>query len=129
MATLWYVAAGSAAGGVARYLVSTLVQQRAATPFPVGTLVVNVTGSLAIGILLRYALATPEVTPELRALLATGFCGGYTTFSAFSHETAALLGQGDYRRAAAYVVVSVLASLAATLAGIALAEQAIAHRR
>jgi len=85
-----YVAAGSAIGGVARYLLSLAIQQRATTPFPVGTLVINVTGSLLLGFLLRYATASSTMSPEARALLTTGFCGGYTTFSTFSYETVAL---------------------------------------
>src|SRR5215212_6483879 len=96
---LWYVALGSAVGGVSRFLLGTLIQQRAGTLFPVGTLVINVTGSLILGFVLRYALATPEVSPQVRALLTTGFCGGYTTFSTFSFETMTLAEGGELRRA------------------------------
>ncbi len=95
----------------------------------VGTLVVNVTGSLLLGFLLRYALATPAITPEVRALLTTGFCGGYTTFSTLSYETIALIEDGDYRRAALYVALSLLLSLVGTWAGLALAREVLAARR
>ena len=119
---IWYVAVGSAAGGVVRFLLSTAIQQRASTTFPVGTLVVNITGSLALGFVLRYALGSSTVSPEMRVLLTTGFLGGYTTFSAFSFETAALLESGDHARATGYVLASVVVSLLGTFAGIALAN-------
>jgi CrcB protein len=125
---LWYVAAGGAVGSVCRYLLGAWLQGRADVAFPVGTLVVNVSGSLVLGFLLRYALASPGVTPEVRALLTTGFCGGYTTFSTFSYETIALMEDGDYRRAAIYVIASVVVSLAATLLGIAAANVVLGAR-
>ncbi|HEU4564719.1 MAG TPA: fluoride efflux transporter CrcB [Gemmatimonadaceae bacterium] len=126
---IWYVAAGSAAGGVARWLLGTFVQQRVGGVFPAGTMLVNITGSLLLGFLLRYALQTPAVSPEVRALLATGFCGGYTTFSTFSYETAALLEDGDYRRAALYALASVVLSLVGTYLGFALARTVLDIRR
>lgn len=126
---IWFIAAGGAAGSVCRFLLSSVLQQRLATSFPAGTLVVNVTGSVLLGFLLRYALDTPALSPEVRALLTTGFCGGYTTFSTFSYETVALLQGGDYRRAAAYVLGSVAVSLLGTLAGIEAARVLLAARR
>jgi CrcB protein len=123
---IWYVAAGSALGGTTRYLLGSLLQQRLGGEFPLGTLVINVTGSLLLGFLMRYALATPAVSPELRGLLTTGFCAGYTTFSTFSYETATLLEDGDYRRAALYVLLSLLLSLAAMLLGFAAARRLLA---
>ena len=125
---IWLVAAGSAAGGVARYLVSVAAQQRLGTTFPVGTLMVNVTGALLVGFLMRYALASPGVSAEVRAVLTTGFCGGYTTFSAFSFETAALLDTGDYRRAAVYVSANIVLSLAAVYLGAAGARELLSWR-
>ena len=125
---LWWVAAGGAVGSVARYALGTLVQERAGT-FPLGTLLVNVSGSLLMAFIVEYALATPAVSREMRALLTTGFCGGYTTFSAFSYETVRLAQEGDYRRAGFYVLVSVAGSLAAALAGFAFAREILAWRR
>ena len=118
---LLYVAAGSAAGGVCRVLLASMLQQRSASTFPVGTLVVNLTGSIALGFLLRYALAAPGMSLEMRALLGAGFLGGYTTFSTFSYESIALIETGDYGRAASYVIASVVLSLLGTFAGIVLA--------
>jgi CrcB protein len=123
--TFWAVALGAGVGGVSRYLLASAIQQRAGTTFPWGTLVVNVSGSLLLGFLLRYALATPSFSAEMRALLTTGFCGGYTTFSTYSYETAALLEDGQYSRAGLYAAASVLLALAGTVAGFALAREAI----
>jgi fluoride exporter len=129
MNLLWYVALGSAVGGASRFALSTFVQQRASSAFPFGTLIVNITGSLILGFVLRYALSSPSVSAEMRALLTTGFCGGYTTFSTFSYESIALIEDGDYRRAAIYIVLSVVVSLIATFLGIAAAGQLLAARR
>src|SRR5579871_4865893 len=84
------VAVGGALGCISRYFVTMLVQQRAGSGFPVATLLINVTGSLLLGFLMRYALQSAVIGPESRAMLTTGFCGGYTTFSTFSYETALL---------------------------------------
>jgi CrcB protein len=96
---LWYIAAGSALGGVGRYLLGGLIQRAGDTGFPLGTLVINITGSFLLGLFLRYAVDTPTITPEWRAFLTIGFCGGYTTFSTFSYETVALLEDGEWTRA------------------------------
>ena len=128
MRTFWAVAVGAALGGVARYYLASALQQRLGATFPWGTLVVNVTGSLLLGVLIRYALATPTVSVEMRALLTTGFCGGYTTFSTYSYETATLLEDGQYGRAGAYALGSVVVALGATFAGFMLARELIALR-
>jgi fluoride exporter len=128
MTLLWYVALGSAIGGAARFALSTFIQQRAGS-FPIGTLVVNITGSLAVGFMLRYALGSTSVSAETRALLTTGFCGGYTTFSTFTYETIKLMEGGDYRGAASYIAASVGLSLVATFLGIVAAAELLATRR
>jgi CrcB protein len=125
---LWYIAIGSAIGGLSRYLVGGAVQRLAAGTFPVGTLLVNVTGSFLLGAILRYGIDTPSVTPELRAFLTVGFCGGYTTFSTFSYETAALLEDGEWSRAALYVALSVAVSVVATFLGFIAAREVIVIR-
>ena len=126
---IWYIAFGSAVGGVARFLLGGAVQRVAGSTFPVWTLLVNVTGSLLLGFLMRYLLEGSPTSPEVRALLTTGFCGGYTTFSTFSFETIALLEQGDIRRGVLYIVLSVSLSLLATLGGMGLAREVMAFRR
>lgn len=120
----WWVAVGSAVGGASRYGLALAIQQRAGVGFPWGTLIVNVTGSFLLGFLFRWTIAT-HASPELRALLTTGFCGGYTTFSTFSLETVRLMEDGEYRRAGLYIALSVGISLAATLAGISAARELV----
>jgi CrcB protein len=119
-----YIAFGGLVGTVARYLLQGWVQQRAgAALFPLGTLAVNLAGSLALGFVLRYATGSSLVSPELRAGAAIGFCGAFTTMSTFGYETTALLVAGDYRRAALYVAGSVLGCIVAVFAGAALANK------
>jgi fluoride exporter len=125
---LLYVALGSAIGGVSRYLLGGLFQRMLDTTFPTGTLLVNISGSFLLGAILRYAIETPTLSPEIRALLTVGFCGGYTTFSTFSYETVALLEDGEWTRAGLYVGVSVLLSLVGVLLGLALAREVIILR-
>jgi CrcB protein len=117
MRVIWYVALGGALGSALRYLVGLTVQSRAGLDFPVGTLAVNLTGCVLLGFVIHYALATPAMTPELRALLTTGLCGGYTTFSTFGYETVALLQDGDWSRALLYVGLSVVGSIVGIMLG------------
>ena len=126
---LAYIALGSAAGGIVRYLIGVAVQSRSSVGFPVATLLINVTGSLLLGFLIRYYVVSPDIAPEFRAMITTGFCGGYTTFSAFSFETASLIEDGNYGRAALYIGLSVALSLVATFAGFAIARPLIEVRR
>ena len=125
---LWYIAVGSAIGGMSRYVIGGLVQRLLDTTFPAGTLLINVTGSFLLGAILRYGVETTTLTPELRAFLTVGFCGGYTTFSTFSYEAVALLEDGEWGRAGVYIGLSLLLSLTAVLLGFALARQAIGWR-
>lgn len=125
---LWYIAAGSAIGGVSRYLLGGVVQRWMATTFPTGTLLINVTGSFLLGAIIRIAVDTPGVSPEMRAFLTIGFCGGYTTFSTFSYETAAMLEDGEWSRAAVYIGGSVALSLIATFLGFAAARATLGAR-
>jgi CrcB protein len=125
---IFYVAIGSAIGGVSRYLLGGLIQRLLDTTYPAGTLFINISGSLLLGAILRYAVETPTLSPEARALLTIGFCGGYTTFSTFSYETVELLKDGEWTRAAIYIGASVLLSLAGVLLGFGLAREVIALR-
>jgi CrcB protein len=125
---VWMIALGSALGGAARFILGTLIQQRAGVHFPVGTLLINVSGSLLLGFLLRYGLDTPGMSPEVRAFCTIGFCGGYTTFSSFSYETMALLEEGQVSRAMAYIGLSVVLSLAGAYLGLIGARYLVAFR-
>ena len=100
MKLLLYVGLGAAVGGMSRYLLAGFIQQRAGPGFPLGTLVINVSGSFVLGFIMRYALQTGAISPEARALLTTGFCGGYTTFSTAMVETMNLIRQNRHRAAA-----------------------------
>src|SRR5579864_50255 len=120
--TYLWVALGSALGGVARYACSSLVAGAWGETFPLGTLLVNVIGSFAIGF---FATATgPDgrllVSPDARQFVMVGVCGGYTTFSSFSLQTLNPVRDGDMLKAGANVVVSVVACLAAVWLGAAL---------
>ena len=124
-----YVALGSAIGGAARLLLGTLIQQRAGTMFPIGTLLINVTGSLLLGFLMRAALGTPSISPEVRGFLTTGLCGGYTTFSTFTFDTLVLLEDGELARAAWYMGLSVFVSLLGVYLGSVAARELLALRQ
>jgi CrcB protein len=122
---IWSVAIGSAIGGVARFMLGGAIQRLSGSAFPIWTLIINVTGSILLAFLMRYLVDGVPVSVEVRALLTTGFCGGYTTFSTFSYETMALIEEGDWRRSAMYVVLSVGVSLIGAFIGIRLARQLI----
>lgn len=92
--------------------------------FPWATLFINVLGSLALGVVLR-ALPDSSAAPAMRALLAVGFCGAFTTFSTFGHETVLLLQKGGYAPAAAYVAASVVASVFAVFVGFWIGAQVV----
>jgi CrcB protein len=126
---LWYIALGSALGGVTRYLLGGLIQRTTEGTFPIGTLVVNVTGSFLLGLLYRYAADSAAITPEIRAMLTIGICGGYTTFSTFSYETVRLLEDGEITRALSYVGLSVVLSVGGAMLGIAAGRELLALRR
>ena len=110
------IGAGGAIGSVLRYLLGRLVQGGGHAGFPIGTLVVNVVGCVLVGALSRYFL-NADVHPVLRTALIVGFCGGFTTFSAFSLETVGLLSGGAVGRAFLYLASSVVLCLAGTAIG------------
>jgi CrcB protein len=120
---MWiYVAVGGMLGTLGRYGLQGLVHGRSAT-FPTGTLIVNVLGSLVLGFVARYAAETTVVSPEVRAGLTIGVCGGFTTMSSFAYETIALLGDSQYMRAAFYLLATIIGSLIAVAAGAMVAEK------
>ena len=110
------IALGGAGGSILRYLLGGAIQRSSGSGFPIGTMLVNVSGCFLIGILVRQFL-NMQLSHELRALLIVGFCGGFTTFSTFSAETLALIEGGEYARAIAYVLLSVTLCMLATLTG------------
>lgn len=113
------IALGSALGGVGRYWLSGVIDHRIGETYPYGTLVVNITGCLAIG--LFASLTGPDgrllVGPGARQFFMIGVCGGYTTFSSFGLQTLNLARDGQLPQAASYIASSVLGCLAAVWAG------------
>jgi fluoride exporter len=118
------VAIGAAVGGVLRYVVGQLFVQRFGPGFPYGTLFINVSGSLCIGIVAQLAATRAfGMTPFLRILLATGVLGGYTTFSTFSLDALTLLEEGAWP-ALLYVGSSIVLGFGGAAAGVVLARLA-----
>ena len=122
---MFAVAVGGAFGALLRLWVSQGVHALLGRGFPFGTLVVNVSGSLAMGVVYvvffeRHDIALP---PEWRAALVVGFLGAFTTFSTFSMDTLLLVQQGEHARAGMNVVLSVVLCLAGCWLGMAAARQ------
>jgi CrcB protein len=118
--TLALVALGGAAGSVLRYLTDRRVQRWRDSPFPWGTLTVNVAGSFVLGFLSGWLLHGAEPS-SVRSLAAVGFCGGLTTFSTFGYETVRLFLEKTRLYAVLNVVVTVLAGLTSGALGLLLA--------
>jgi CrcB protein len=110
------VALGGALGSVARYFV-TLAARMLWPGFPWGTLVVNVVGGFAMGLLIAYASGRPGFSETLRIGLGVGILGGFTTFSAFSIDTVLLLREGSMLLMAANIAGNLLLSLGACMLG------------
>ena len=119
-----WVIAGAVAGAPLRYFVGSRVQSLHWGFLPWGTLAVNITGCLLIGLILGIAEQRDTLSREARLLLVTGFLGSYTTFSAFGWETYDLARSDEVVRAGAYVLVSIAGGLLAVWAGANLARLA-----
>jgi fluoride exporter len=111
---------GAGVGGALRHGVNVGAARLFGYGFPYGTLVVNVAGSFLMGLLAGYFAFRPGIGQHLRLFLTTGVLGGFTTFSAFSLDTALLVERHSYGLAAGYAVGSVVASLAALFVGLAM---------
>lgn len=118
--TLLAVAIGGACGAVMRYLVGLLAIMVMGHGFPWGTLAVNVIGSFVMGVLVTYFGTVYNPSKTMQLLLTTGFLGAFTTFSAFSMDTVTLYERGDITATGVYIVASVVLSIAALFAGMAL---------
>jgi CrcB protein len=116
------IAAGGAIGALSRFWVSTSVYQWLGKDFPYGTLVVNLVGSLVMGLLYVLLIERLASAPEVRALLLIGFLGSFTTFSTFSLETLSLLEQAELFKATLNIAVSVVSCLLAAWLGMLLAR-------
>ena len=119
MKTLLLIGTGGFIGTVFRYLLSQFIQSKVLSAFPFGTLGVNVLGCFIIGIVFALSERT-NMHPEWRLFLATGICGGFTTFSAFTNETFGLLRDGQLWYASIYIIVSVVIGVLSTFIGYSL---------
>ncbi len=120
MNTVLAVAAGGAIGAVGRYLVMSGVGHWLGHGFPVGTLVVNVLGSLAMGVLVELGALVWSPSPELRAMLVVGLLASFTTFSTFSLDVVVLVQRGATLPAMGYIVASVVLCIAGLVLGMSL---------
>lgn len=111
---------GAGAGGALRHGVNVGAARLFGYGFPFGTIIVNIAGSLAMGLLAGYFAYRTGISQHWRLFLTTGVLGGFTTFSAFSLDTALLVERHAYAQVAMYVLASVVLSLVAVFAGLAL---------
>ncbi len=121
--SLWLaVAAGGALGALARWLMVVQVTRLLGAGFPAGTMVVNVLGSLAMGLVAALLAQGLSLSAELRTFLTVGFLGGFTTFSAYTLDAVGLVGRGEWTGAAFYTAGSVALGVLAFLAGARIAR-------
>lgn len=125
MLRFFVIGLGGAIGTILRYIMGGLDYRFSGGVFPVSTLAVNVTGSLAIGFLWG-VVDRIAISPNVRLFIFIGILGGYTTFSTFSLETFNLMRDGEYRIAITNVVLSVILSVGAVFAGY-IASKALIH--
>lgn len=99
---------GAGAGGLARFIAGTIIMQRYVGRFPLGTFIINISGSFLIGILMTFLAGRLDLSPNWRLLLVVGFLGGYTTFSSFEYETFVAARSGGSLLALLNVVGSIV---------------------
>jgi fluoride exporter len=117
------VSLGAIAGSLSRYYLNIWITQRLGASFPYGTLIINLTGSLAMGILTGLILErTLLISPEIRLLIATGFLGSYTTFSSYELDTINLIQTSRYQQAIIYWLGSAVMGAFSLYLGIAIAR-------
>ena len=114
---------GGGFGSVARYLLSKVLND-SSTGIPYGTFLANILGSVLIGIILGLAVKNDALTENQTLLLATGFCGGFTTFSAFAYENHVFLKSGDFMSFALYTIASFVIGFLAVFFGMYLVKVA-----
>jgi len=115
------VAIGGALGSVARYGTGVLVGRMWSSSFPLGTMLINIVGSLAMGLFIGFlARTTPSWQSDARLFVAVGILGGFTTFSSFSLDAIAMIERGEWAQAAFYVAGSVLVGLVGLYVGLLL---------
>ncbi|MDN3593344.1 fluoride efflux transporter CrcB [Zunongwangia endophytica] len=112
---------GGGLGSVCRYLISRALNSTG-TNLPWGTFTVNILGSFLIGLFLGIAIKNNTLNSATNLILATGFCGGFTTFSTFSFENQALLRSGDYYNFVIYALATLIIGISSTFFGLFLSK-------
>ncbi len=117
MMNIVFVGLGGFIGASTRYLISLYASKLFTSKIPIGTLTVNILGSLIIGIVMELTLKTSLISPHMKLFLTTGFLGGLTTFSTFSYETMELLEKGELLLAIFNIALNLLLSLGGAILG------------
>lgn len=117
-----FVAFAGAAGALCRWGIGRLAVRLLGAGFPYGTLIVNIVGCFLIGLIMHIGLTTTRISETTRITLTVGFLGALTTFSSFSYETLVMAEQGRWMGVCSNIVLNVVLSLLATLAGLAVAK-------
>lgn len=118
----FYVGLGSMLGGISRYSMSLVTQNLVFMSFPFGTLVSNIAGCLVIGFIAGIGATTQVLSTEMRLLLATGFCGGFTTMSSFVYELSQFVQDKEYFYASSYFVATLAGAGLAFVLGLIISE-------
>lgn len=116
----FWVAIGGILGANTRFLLSAWAAERYGTRLPIGTFLINLSGSFALGVVTTLIAERFDGNATASLLIGTGFCGAYTTFSTFTFEALSLLQQGDLRSAGRYLAGSMAFGIAGALLGISL---------
>ena len=111
------VVLGSGIGGASRFVLAEIIKQKTTMKFPIGTHLINIVGCFIIGIVLSYYSKSTTDNTGIKLLLTTGFCGGFTTFSAFAAENLQLIKSGNQLTALFYITLSVVLGIIATFLG------------
>ena len=117
MMNIVFVGLGGFIGASTRYLISLYASKLFTSKIPIGTLTVNILGSLIIGIVMELTLKTSLISPHMKLFLTTGFLGGLTTFSTFSYETMELIEKGELLLAIFNIAFNLLLSLGGAILG------------
>mgnify|MGYP002713220103 CR=1 FL=1 len=117
-----FVFIGGGTGSVLRYLIGRYLNNPT-SGIPYGTFLVNILGSFLIGVILGLALKNEAVSQNQTLLLATGFCGGFTTFSAFAYENHLFIKSGNFTLLFIYTTISIIVGLAAVFFGVYVVKQ------
>ncbi|WP_164670067.1 fluoride efflux transporter CrcB [Virgibacillus doumboii] len=113
---IWFIGIGGSLGAAVRYLLGNLISGRTQNPFPLGTWIINITGSFLLGYLAQLHL-TNQISEWLWLFGGVGFCGAYTTFSTFGHETITLILSKKVKFAVVYVVTSIVVGIISAAIG------------